>query len=299
MDTAIYFFNDLLKVVTGKVSGKSIQVKKASCVQLGEGVLINGVITDEEALKQALLRLKKEKKLIGKLRIVIDSTNILTKRCTVPMLAPKQLLKYTADEFADLSETYQDLVCDYAVLEAKAAGGQNGTIICSAAERELLQRYLDLFSEAKLKVESIDISLNSFLKAISYMPELSGKTYIFSIIENGNMTSGLFVDNVYMYSSRSRLFSPAGTEALANEILSQMSSLIQFNKSEQTKKEIEAAYFCGIDEDTLKMLAELAQSFSLRVSEMPKTKMASVQDRRIQGIPANYMIPLGCLIRKA
>lgn len=299
MDTVIYFFNDLLKLISGKVSGKSIHVKKASTVKLDEGVLINGVITDEEALKQVLLRLKKEKKLQGKLRIVIDSTNILTKRCTVPMLAPKQLLKYTADEFADLSETYQELVCDYAVLDAKAADAKNGTILCSAVEKELLQRYIDLFQSAGMKADSIDISLNGFLKALSYMPELAGKTYIFSIVENGNMISALFVDNIYLYSSRSRLFSPAGTEALANEILTQMSSLIQFNKSEQTKKEIETAYFCGLDADTLKVLSELAKGLSLPVSEMPKTKMASVQDPRIQGVPANYLIPLGCLIRKA
>lgn len=299
MDTAIYFFNDLLKLVTGKASGKTIQVKKAITVKLPEGSMINGVITDMDALQQVLMRLKKENKIEGDVRVVIDSTTILSKRCKVPMLDQQQLTKFTMDEFADMRDNYRELVCDYTVLDNGGAEAKTGTILCCAVEKDLLQRYADLFEAAEIRVASIDISINCFLKALACMPELYGKTYIFSVVENEFMTSALFVNNVYIYSSRSRLFSPAGTEEIANEILNHMSSLIQFNRSEQTKREIEISYFCGLDSETMRILAEQGQNISLPVFEMPKTKMAVLKDPRIQGVPSNYLVPLGCLIRKS
>lgn len=298
MDTAIYFSNDKLRLVTGAVKGSRIMIDRFATVDLPEGALINGVITDEELLQNALSQLKSEYALKSAL-IVIDSSNILTKRCTVPFLGTKQLLNFTKEELKNSGDTYEDLIFDYSVLETKNGEEKTGTILCCAAERRILERYQQLFAAAGIKLKSIDIVLNTMVKMVEKTPALQEKSYILSVVENEYMMSALFINGVYVFANRSRVFSSRGSDAFCGEILDKIGSMIQFNRSEQRTEEIESAYFYGLSERELSLCRQMAGSLPASIDEMPDCIAVSCPNDPANAFSmSDYFIPIGGLIRK-
>ena len=298
MDTAIYFSNDKLRLVTGTVKGGRIVIDRFATADLPEGALINGVITDEELLQNALSRLKSEYKLKSA-RIVIDSSNILTKRCTVPFLGQKQLLNFTKEELKNSGGTYENLIFDYSVLEVKNGEDKTGTILCCAAERRILERYQQLFTSVGIKLKSIDIVLNTMVKMVEQTPALQDKSYILSVVENEFMMSALFIHGVYVFANRSRLFAARGTDAFCSEILDKIGSMIQFNRSEQRTEEIESAYFYGLTEREISLCRQMAGSLSISIDEMPDCVAVSCPSDTANAFSmSDYFFPIGGLIRK-
>ncbi|MEG2770462.1 MAG: hypothetical protein RR902_06545, partial [Oscillospiraceae bacterium] len=258
MDTAIYFASDSLQLVRGTYGKGGALISGCDTVKLDEGILINGVITDVDAMEQILWKLKNEGKIVGNVRVVIDSSSILTKRCVVPILSPARLEIFTKEEFANVDSNYQNLIHDYTVLERKKPGEDSGSILCCAMERAMVEKYIQLFAHIGVKIKTVDIALNCFLKVLREIPALYNRTYIYSVIEGNMIVSALFVDDIYMFSSRSKVMSERGTEGFINDILSRLSTLIQFNKSQKLGKDVEVAYFAGLNAKEMTFCNNLA-----------------------------------------
>ena len=295
MDTAVYFANDEIQIVTGSQKGDHLTIKKATTVKLQEGVLINGVITDPDAMEKVLWQLKKDKQFEGNVRIVIDSANIITKRCVVPFMDKGKLLKFTQDEFSNLGDTYQELIYDYTVIQQRNGGEGSGTILCCAVERSLLDRYITIFQRIGVKIQKIDIALNCFLKVLSKIPALRNRTYIYSIVDGNNIISALFVNNSYVFSTRNKILDQRGTQDFVNEILSKLSTLIQFNKSEQNHQDIEVAYFSGLEPNEMTLCNSLASGLRIAISGIPHNQLIVGLENRGFDL-SHYMFACGCLL---
>lgn len=300
-DNVIYISSHGIQWIVGSCDKSDmIKIQSFKEVKLEEGTMINGVITDEMEVTNQLKVIHESG--VKSARLLIDSGQVLVKNVEVPALKQKELLQVVKDELSNLEEGYEDLVYDYSVLkrefEEEKAGGE---ILCCAAERKLLTNYIEVFENAGIKLESIDVSVNALHKLTGELSDLEKKTYIVSVLDSNNVSSYLFENNKYKFSNRARLFSERGSKEFVAEMNSNISQLIQFNKSQHSPYSIEVAYFCSLHEDEADPVFEnIRENLEIGANIFPDSKIVYVTDKSKEKefTLNNYVYSVGCLIRK-
>lgn len=301
MITSVYLSNEEIVVISGKASKKHINIRFFSTMSMPEGAIINGVITNYEGVKLTLLQMRRRKMLPRKnVRLVIDSSAVMMKCIDVPILPHKKLMGFVKNTFADIVHAHGELLYDYSVISPRNKNGQGSTILCSAAEKETVGGFIDLFRETGVKLKSIDIALSNTIKLVNYYPKLTGQTYILSVLDAGFMSSFLFVNGKYSYCSRSRLLAERGTSASAGEISKMISSLIQFNKSQKNQFDIDGVYFCHLRCTEQTLCNELSSLVNVPCMPLFSSRQIRCKRRIVKrGIVINnYPFAIGNLIVK-
>lgn len=300
-DNVIYISSHNIQIIKGSCEKNDmIKIYDFESYEIGEGAMINGVITDETMIKDTLQEIKDSG--VSEAKLVIDSGQIIVKNVNVPFMSKKELKKVTKDELADIDGSYQDLIYDYSVLRPyyEEEDKKGGEILCCAVERKLISSYVELFESCGIKLKSIDISVNALHKLTQELADLEDMTYIVSIVDGNNVSSFLFEKNHYTFSNRTRLFSERKTDAFISEMVSNISQLIQFNKSKQSPYSISTAFFCGLDDDEEDLVFQsVSENLKIKAKEFPNSKIVyAVDDKPNNFLLHDYVFPVGCLIRK-
>lgn len=299
-DNVIYISSHNIQVIKGSCDKNDmIKIYDFKSIDLEEGSMINGVITDESMIKDSLQEIKDSG--LNEARLVIDSGQIIVKNVNVPIMSKKELMKVTKDELADIDGSYQDLLYDYSVLRSSydEEDKKGGEILCCAVERKLITSYIELLESCDIKIQTVDISVNALHKLTQELADLEDKTYIVSIIDGNNLSSFLFEKNHYTFSNRTRLFSERKTDAFVSEMVSNISQLIQFNKSKQSPYSISTAYFCGLDDGEEELVFKnVSENLRIGAEEFPNSKIVYAVDNSSDFLLHDYVFPVGCLIRK-
>ncbi|MEG1942583.1 MAG: pilus assembly protein PilM [Angelakisella sp.] len=296
MPTAIYLGNDKIQIITGKASRGKLKIKRAYSEPLPEGVIINGIITDDLWLKEHLRALKSQRILPrGKVDLVVDSGDILCKTAVMPVVSEKKLKKLVAGEFAEAVAAGQDKLYDYSVLTPKNADGLGGTVLCTAADRSLVESYIDLFTCINTNLASIRLGLDCAISLCTGLSVLAAQTYILLLLDGNTMVSILFVEGKYFFSQRTRLLENRGGDQSAGELNKNISYITQFNKSQNSGGEISHVYLCGLSEAEGKLPQELSQLSGFSADKLPSDDIilkASAGDFH----PSDYCYTAGCLL---
>lgn len=299
-ENVIYISSQNIQVLCGSAdTNDMIKITHFETLDINEGSMINGVITDETDVKATLEQIKESG--INECTLVIDSGQILTKNVTVPFMNKNSLIQFTKDELSSIDGSYTDLIYDYSVLRSLNEDGKTGEILCCGVERKLVGSYVDLFESVGIKLQRVDISVNAVHKLTQELPELDGKTYIIAILDGNNVSSFLFEKNTYVFSNRSRLFSERGSDAFNIEMSGNISQLIQFNKSKHSEHAIETAYFCNLQEDEeATVFKQIEDSLNIKAEEFPLSTTIYVKDADTKAEFAlhKYILPMGGLLRK-
>lgn len=253
MTYSVYISSDDIQVIKGSANHNDmVQIEQYTSLPLTAGCMINGVITDAKAIEDELISLKEDG--MTSCRLVIDSGQILIKNVIVPFMKPKQLLALCEQELSDLKNKEDELIYDYSVLSRKNGQEKNGEILCCGIEQKLLESYMELFEQAGIALQAIDISINVIHKLTQEMSCLQDRSYILVILDGNNMTSLMFEHNHYVLSSRARLFANRGTTSYVAEIGGNISQMLQFAKSQQHDEDIKYVYFAQLQEDELTLI---------------------------------------------
>lgn len=288
--TSVYISNESVHVVKGSFSGHKVNIKEIHQTSVSEGCIINGVITDQAALKQSLENSDIDSKTIS---LVIDGTNIITKLLEVPLLKDqKKLIPLIADNFQEI-ENRENMITDYMVIDPhNEAGG--ATVLATMVERDFLTEYIDLFTSLGLKIESIDISLACMVKYIMNINRLFEDTFVYAVVDKHTITLMLFVEGYYRFSRRVRLMADMENK---NELLDELSrillNLIQFNKSEKTNHDITDFYFSGFLPEGHELYSQLADNVGVNV-----TAASAPEEIRYSGMDNvnDYVFAIGNMI---
>jgi len=299
MITSVYISNERIQVLTGASSGKKhVDVKACMFISLPEKTIVNGVITNEIALKEALEKLWGKYDISKKdVYLVIDSGTILNKKIKVPVLPEKTIQTLVQEEFKDV-EGFSNFLFDYTVLE-DGRNGQQTEILCNAVGKELIGSYIRIFDAVGIKLKSIDSSIGCELKVFRTITEMADKDCIVTILDKNNMTSILHINGSYSFSSRSRLLDERGTEQSKIEIARNISSLIQFARSESSRKNITNIFVCGITEAEETLCLELSKIIGADVTTIPACSEITYQGNKqtAQFLLSDYLYAVGNLIR--
>lgn len=292
MGTCVHLSGGHIRVICGSRNKKGVVIKKLVSAPMPENAMINGVITNDADIKEALKKLWKDHRLpLGKIGIVIDSGSVAHKILTVPITNSKNLCDIVKREFAEVEG--QDMLFDYTIQQTLLPEG-GGQILAFGAERAFIGSYVDLFSGVRgAKIGRITSSLESAVSFMRSCPKKLGDTYITAVIDGNILSLMLFADNLYKFSNRSRLLAEEGTPEYADEIAYAISSIIQFNRSE-----ISDIFFFGINEDNRNDLRNVRTILDHhKISVFPyMNEMVSLKATPLTGGDlTEFMYCIGCM----
>ncbi|MDL2234866.1 pilus assembly protein PilM [Christensenellaceae bacterium OttesenSCG-928-L17] len=300
MAISIYCSAMYVHVVDATVSGKNIKVKDFFSQPVPEGTIINGLITDEEALVNVLKQLMIDK-VISKssVSLTIDSSNILMRTINAPMVSQKSMMDFVKNELSIYMEDGTENIYDYAVLEPKLAAG-GGSILAIAASRALIDSYEHVFSAAKLKLENINLGLNCQIKFAQFIPQLQNETFILTQMDGNNLVLVLYNKGKYVLANRYRLLYTYGTSGWYEEFDDHISSMVQFNKGQKNNEDISIVY-ADLNEAGHEQVAAGLRNSNLELKPFPgegNVQLVGKAAQRGAFEIGKYQFALGNLLKK-
>ncbi|MCE5195992.1 MAG: hypothetical protein LLG09_02520 [Negativicutes bacterium] len=298
MSTVLFFANTEVLAMEGRFLRDQVTVNKICRTELAEGVLINGVILNEAAVAVALKQFFKDNHL-GKKRVqlVIDSTQFQIKNVTLPQIKEKQLLALVQNEFTGL-DRYQEPIFDYMYLQASANNRKMIDLLACVCERSYIKSYVELFESIEIQLVSINTALGSLLKLIELLPLFRERTCVLLVFSGENLFSILIQNGAYKYSSRIRLFVERGTPEFATAITRALSSIQQFQISNESGFIITDTYFCGCSQADVAVCQEGLHALQLSAQLLPESEAvvfpAEEPNRRL----SDYVYLAGDFIRR-
>ena len=245
MNSILYFGSDTVKFLRGSAGKNRVTIQDAATVRLDEGILLNGVITDERRLCEALNGLQPR---IGKhVDIVVESSEIHTKAVEIPFLRPAAIRQTVRREFGRDADRDEEPIYDYAVLENRVGNENRGRILCCAMSRALLDGYRALFSAMGVTLSSCDVGLHALIRAVSLFPSFDRSAYVLTTVERNRMSCALFEGNRYLFSNSARLEGDPESEEYASGMAARLSAIQQFYKSEKGDVKLDHVYLYGLD----------------------------------------------------
>lgn len=292
MAICVHLSGERIRVIVGSRNKKGAVIKKIVSSPMPADAMINGVITGDADIKDALKKLWKEYKLPrSKVGIVIDSGSVAHKVLTVPITGEKNICEIIRREFSEVEG--HDMLFDYVVQQPLLPEG-GGQILAFGAERTFIGSYVDLFSGIRgVKIGRITSAQESAVSFMRSCHQVKEGTYITAVIDGNILSLILFSEDLYKFSNRSRLLSEEGTPEYADEIAYAVSSIIQFNRSESAD-----VFFFGLNENNRDCLQSVRAALDRhRIVEFPyMDDMVTLKTRPvIANDLTEYIYCIGCM----
>ena len=282
---------------------KKDKIKKVYSLAVPEGTIMNGIITGEQRLQERLEQIWNRYSLPRKgICLVIDSGKIMTKMLEVPYMKDKELISCINKEFADGEKT--DLVTDYFPFP-KNSPYEINHIFCAALEKSVIESYLSLFSDLKLKVKRISIGLGCLLRAVTATGMFAHETCVFMLVQGSTTISVLFENGNYIYSRRNRMLNDQGSAEWIEELGQIADGIRQFYRQRHSSYTLDSIYLAGIaggSDDVVKELDTYMQEYGIRakapgmIQGISFVKTAVSDHGEINAEPASYIYGIGNLL---
>ena len=295
MSVHVYISNNKIQVLLGSYVKNRLQVQSVCEEPLEEGCILNGIIMNAFSLQNTITQMWQKYNLPSKgVHLVVNGSSVTVKPMKIPQTAPKNIPGLIRTEFRDM-ENIQNLMVDYSVTNLRNPDG-TCSILAVLSTKEFIMSYVNLFKEAKIDLEVIDLVQNCLIKLMKRFKSLQGKTYAVFILDKNMLMQCLFSNDNFVMTRRSRILAEPEDPGFEREIGQNINSIIQFNKSEQTGSDITEFYLSGFPDAAVPLFPRFEENFHVQVRTFPEYTPAEItlpENMR----PAEYCILLGSLIR--
>ncbi|MGI6071248.1 MAG: type IV pilus biogenesis protein PilM [Blautia sp.] len=264
MITSVYLSNNILHIVTGERKKGLPAVQQTYSVEIPEGSLLNGLITNEQELVEQLKEIWENNHLpASDVELVVDTSKFVTKQVSLPKQKEKHLLENLAREYSDV-ERRENAVYDYMVI-GENKGTKLREMMAVMTDSDYLEGILKVFREAGISVKSITTARSNAVKLLPHILNQgnTAKTCILQVLVGSTLTSLLWIDGTYTYANKKRLFCERGTDQFAVEVIRNINSMVQFHSSLKSDSEIKNIYLCGFTQEEIGSCQEAAGQFEL------------------------------------
>jgi len=277
MTTSIYISTENIIIASGKELKNTVMLNSFNMTPLPSKAVVNGMVIRDDILKSSLKKLRKNRIIPKKnVKLVIDRSTALIDIIKTPILKSNTIIEHIKSTFAVAAQTRSELIYDYSILEEK---DNTFLILASAIERDLVEDYNKLFLSCGIRLSSIDIAVNSVIRFQNLYPCSNLKTFILTFVDENSLLSFLFVDGKYRFSKRYRLLNERGTAESALEFSNFLSTIMQFNKAQGNKEQIECAYLCGLNEQEDQLCYEIAETLGIKTDLLKNCQSISIKPR--------------------
>lgn len=242
MSTVIYLSNQDVKALVGTGAGGRASVERVCRAQAPEGVIINGVVADEDVFIEFLADFWEKNKLPRKgVTLLLGSAQAVTKLILAPKMNHRKMMEYLPREFASVERT-TDPVYSYITIGQE---GAKSRILASMVDRSFLEPHVKRFQALGIRLESAAMATVAGIYALNYLSYLRDKTCMVQFLDGMSLLDVLYVDGKYYQFSRSRVFGQRGTPAFGVECARSISKQQQFLKTLQVESEMTHVYLGG------------------------------------------------------
>lgn len=237
-DTVIVIQDECILIASGK-AGKSPKIQNV------ERIALNGFGNPIDLWKEALKNYTGRRKKTGAVKLVLPSSYASARMTQIPYATGKELAKIAENVMAESGDG--EALKDYAVVSADRRQGV--TLCCGSVEDTVITQLMEFCHEINLNVQEITVYVESYLRVMAQQKNLKEKTAIYLIFEENSVTSLLYREGVYLYSTKSRIFSERGTLDFGTEIVRHISGIIQFYATTKSDVPITDVYYAGCQTD--------------------------------------------------
>lgn len=167
-----------LHLVEGQVSGTVVKIFNSTNIELSRGTIKDGLITNQEALSQAMqTALEKIAASSRKAIITINANSVIIREFTIPAGDPQELIKMINNEinqYFGVSES--DLVEYRQITEFEENGQKKVKVRVAVMNREIAENYLNLLENLGLVPVALDIHPNVISKLFSSQLVINGES---------------------------------------------------------------------------------------------------------------------------
>lgn len=277
-DTVIVLQEECILAASGK-AGRKPRISKTDIIPME-------VLTDPfEQWKKALLAYK-AKEHPSSVKLVLPSTYSSARITQIPYATGKQLTKMAEHAVAEYAA---EGVVDYGITHSDKKQGI--TLCCSSVEEDICNRMMAMCEEIQLPVREMTVPMEGYLKGLSQLKAYAKKTAIFLFFEDAGVTSILYKNGVYLYSTRSRIFSERGTLDFGTEIVRNISGIMQFYATTKSEVPITDIYYAGCMEDDFEVCLEGIRTMNLQASPLQVDLIYEAQ-----GDPEDWLVCAGAMV---
>ena len=282
MITSLYLANNNIQAVVASGRKKTC-IKKVCSVQIPEGSLINGIITNEVELASELKEFWDRNSLPKKnVELVINSSQFVLKQISMPKMKEKRIRENLPMEFADVTGM-TDPIIDYAV-----EPGKNGKMISMhtvMVERSFVQGYISLFSSIGITLNAVRVARICVINALRTMEQFKNKTCIILRMDGSVINSSLWSNGTSVYATQKRVFSDPGTEQFGSEIARVISNTIQFASTQNLPQGIKEAYLAGVEDEAFDIYSQVMQELDMGVMLMRMEPESHIRVKKNVDVP--------------
>lgn len=251
--------------MTGEVGKNSPNIKSQVMMEIPEGSIINGVITNAEELSQYLEEFWDQNSLSHKnVHVVIQSSKFVSKQIQLPKVKRNKMEAMVPMEFSDV-ERHADAIFDYMDIPGQSTKSMQ-EVLGLMAEREFVETYINLFNRLGIEITGFSHASGAAIKALASLSQLKDNTCIIQIADGYNLESILWVEGKFIQSTSRRIFAEPETEEFNTEILRHTSSMLQFYQSMKRDTPLSMLYVCGVTPEQIANMQLLEESFETGVS---------------------------------
>lgn len=274
--TSLYLCSRTVYAAVGSPTARGARITAAASTQLPEGCLINGVITNEADLAEALKAFFADNKLpTGRVALIAGGSQFMHRIMELPAMSEKKRLAVLSHELSSSGAETTAPLDDYMLL-SRDAKTRTDTVLATRVEQSVIAGYAALAKDAGFKLTCIDLGLAAPIKAVRTIPALQNGTFVVLQFDDDTISACLFVQGQYTYSTRSRLFNPRGTAESGTEIAQKLSGLIQFHIASKSEHQIDTVYFAGADAKDFTVCRPGCEALALKVEQFPDSPTVSL-----------------------
>ena len=274
--TSLYLCSRTVYAAVGSPTARGARITAAASTQLPEGCLINGVITNEADLAEALKAFFADNKLpTGRVALIAGGSQFMHRIMELPAMSEKKRLAVLSHELTSSGAETTAPLDDYMLL-SRDAKTRTDTVLATRVEQSVIAGYDALAKDAGFKLTCIDLGLAAPIKAVRTIPALQNGTFVVLQFDDDTISACLFVQGQYTYSTRSRLFNPRGTAESGAEIAQKLSGLIQFHIASKSEHQIDTVYFAGADAKDFTVCRPGCEALALKVEQFPDSPTVSL-----------------------
>lgn len=274
--TSLYLCSRTVYAAVGSPTARGARITAAASTQLPEGCLINGVITNEADLAEALKAFFADNKLpTGRVALIAGGSQFMHRIMELPAMSEKKRLAVLSHELSSSGAETTAPLDDYMLL-SRDAKTRTDTVLATRVEQSVIAGYDALAKDAGFKLTCIDLGLAAPIKAVRTIPALQNGTFVVLQFDDDTISACLFVQGQYTYSTRSRLFNPRGTAESGTEISQKLSGLIQFHIASKSEHQIDTVYFAGADAKDFTVCRPGCEALALKVEQFPDSPTVSL-----------------------
>ena len=274
--TSLYLCSRTVYAAVGSPTARGARITAAASTQLPEGCLINGVITNEADLAEALKAFFADNKLpTGRVALIAGGSQFMHRIMELPAMSEKKRMAVLSHELSSSGAETTAPLDDYMLL-SRDAKTRTDTVLATRVEQSVIAGYAALAKAAGFKLTCIDLGLAAPIKAVRTISALQNGTFVVLQFDDDTISACLFVQGQYTYSTRSRLFNPRGTAESGTEIAQKLSGLIQFHIASKSEHQIDTVYFAGADAKDFTVCRPGCEALALKVEQFPDSPTVSL-----------------------